>query len=101
MVTYHSNSLDSKPLEKIRAEERGWIGTKKWRLTGSQSLHGDRGVGHGVGVAGGLDVLGLASRPVLVVRMVLHVLGPDALGLVNEGSLLRLRQRLPLAAEAL
>ena len=45
--------------------------------------------------------LGLAPRPVLVVRVLLHVQGPEPLGLVDEGPLLRLAQQLPLGAQPL
>ena len=40
-------------------------------------------------------------RPVLVVRVVGHVLGPDPLGLVDERPLVRLGEQLPLGAEPL
>ncbi len=74
----------------------GWICP-----TCSERLHRDWRVGHGVGVPRGLHVLGLAPRPILIVGMVRHVLGPNPLGLVDEGTLLRLRQQLPLGTQAL
>jgi hypothetical protein len=58
-------------------------------------------VGQRIGVAGPLEGLGLPTRPILVVRMIAHVLGPDPLGLVDKGPLLRLREDLPLGAEPL
>ncbi|CAG9121391.1 unnamed protein product, partial [Plutella xylostella] len=45
--------------------------------------------------------LRLPARPVLVVGVLLHVHGAQALRLVDEGALLRLGQVLPLRAEAL
>ena len=60
-----------------------------------------REVGQGEGVAVLLQGLGLSPWAVLVVGVVLHVLGTDALGLVDEGTLLCLSQQLPLRAEAL
>ena len=47
------------------------------------------------------EALVLASRPILVVRMVLHVNGAQTLGLVNVRPLLLLVEHLPLGAEAL
>ena len=38
--------------------------------------------------------------PVLVVRMLLHVQGSQSFGFINERSLLRLRQQLPLSSKA-
>ena len=69
--------------------------------TCSESLHGHGGVGHAVRIAGRLHILWLPTRPVLVVRMIRHVLGPNPLGLVNKGPLFRLREQLPLGAEPL
>ena len=43
-----------------------------------------------------LEGLWLPARTVLVLGMVFHVTGPDALGLVNERTLVHLGQHLPL-----
>ena len=61
----------------------------------------------GVGVIVGVEVgeagggLRFPPGPILVVGVVGHVLGSDPLGLVYEGPLLRLREQLPLGAQAL
>lgn len=49
----------------------------------------------------GTGVFGLAPRPVLVVRVVTQMPGPQPLGLLHEGPLLVLAQQLPLRAQAL
>uniref|UniRef100_A0AAG5DP80 Uncharacterized protein n=1 Tax=Anopheles atroparvus TaxID=41427 RepID=A0AAG5DP80_ANOAO len=49
----------------------------------------------------GQRVLGLPARPILVVRMFLHVRRPQPLRLVDERALLGLGQQLPLRAEPL
>ncbi len=85
--------------EDAYADNR-WCKFEKFSLTCSQSLHGHGWVGHGVGISRSLEVLGLSPGPVLVVRVILHVLRPDALGLVNEGSLFRFCQRLPLTPQS-
>ena len=83
--------------ECVMASRWWWPGV----LTSSQGFHGDGGVGHGVGVAGGLQVLRLPSGPVFVFWVILHVLSSDSFGLVYEGSFLLLTQELPLGAESL
>jgi len=47
------------------------------------------------------DGLQLAARPVLVVRVVDHVLGAKSLCLVDELSLLRVTKQLPRRSESL
>ena len=69
-------------------------------LTCSKGFHGHGGIGHGVRISC-LQVLWLPPWPVLVVRVVGHVLGADPLGLVDERSLVRLGEQLPLGAEPL
>ena len=81
----------------------GWWGRVKWdqdenmlSLTSSQGFHWYWRIGHCVGITRGLQVLRFSSRSVLVLRVILHVLSSDSLGLVNERSLLFLSQQLPL-----
>ena len=64
--------------------------------------HGGRGgeVGQGVGVSWPLQRLGFPPRPVFVLGMIVHVLGPDSLGLVDEGSFLDVGQYFPLGTES-
>ena len=60
----------------------------------------DGQVGEGEGcVAVLLEGLWLPAGTVLVLGMVLHVLGPDPFGLVDEGPLLGLGQQFPLGAQ--
>lgn len=64
--------------------------------------HTAQAVGHGEGELVLLEQrLGLAPRPVLVVGVLLHVHGSQALRLVDERPLLRLGEQLPLGAQAL
>lgn len=64
--------------------------------------HAAQAVGHGEGELVLFEQrLGLAPRPVLVVGMLLHVHGSQALRLVDERPLLRLGEQLPLGAQAL
>lgn len=65
-------------------------------LTHAAGLHLQSTLG-----SSGQWVLGLAAWPVLVVRVLLHVQGPQALGLIDEWSFLRLGQQLPLGTQAL
>ena len=64
-------------------------------------VHGGHGgwggeIGQGVGVARPLQRLGFSPGPVFVLGMIVHVLGSNSLGLVNEGSFLNVGQYFPL-----
>jgi len=71
------------------------------------------GAAHRVAPSGGQQVarqrvfvllqqgLGLPPGPVFVIRVLLHVHGPQPLGLVDEGPLLGIAQQLPIGPEAL
>ncbi|XP_072792760.1 uncharacterized protein [Taeniopygia guttata] len=91
--------------ERLGHQPAGRAGMQPARLQPVRVLvvrHAAQPVGHGEGKLVLLEQrLGLPPRPVLVVGVLLHVHGPQPLGLVDEGPLLRLGQQLPLSAQAL
>lgn len=72
--------------------------TTETKRTSTQGVHGDCRVRDAVGVAILLQGLGLPAGAVLVVGVVLHVLGAEPLGFVDEGALLGLRQEFPFSS---
>ena len=66
----------------------------EWVHGGHRGWGGE--VGQGVGVSWPLQWLGFPPWPVFVLGMIVHVLGSNSLGLVNEGSFLNVGQYFPL-----